>query len=506
MVRPLACSVLLLLGFASFAPLNAAQQNSTTTNQFLSQTKIALVNQTAVGDTYSYKYSLAFPTKTTGTFVITVQLNQRYVPTAQDLKSSNPTFRIYGLAFTSSMKPPQNSASLKFFVPYSSLPPEVVKKLQALARPSALPSVRPQIVAVRYSIGGQDNQGGSEPAGLEGAWLAFEQTIAQAGAEQAEEQLNELLGAEGEGTGGALSELAFSGMDMNEILSLNAEDADLLAQEIAYLDCANDPAVFSPLKSPDNEQNQNQAQSIYIGTEVDVGAQFVNAMASKITGLIDSSEAPLLLLNKASAAGGFNVIGQKFVQLLNADLQGIQQLYPMCKGSWYGSYQIVTTTTVPQIYTDTFFEKGRFHFATQLGTNLKGIISGDGKFSRVGGPITGTGGFSYTGTIYGQTQQGLQDMDQPPGANSNLNAVMTTGPVSPASFNVTWTSAVPIQEVGLPAIPSTGSMPTPTDGGLIIQLRDGTVSTGDLPPPNSPYYKQPGYAQEHYTFTVHQLK
>ena len=166
---------------------------------------MTLLNQSVQGNTYSYTYSLAFPTKSTGTIVVTVDLNQTYVPNTQDLKSSAAGPTIYGLAFSSSSSPAKNSASLKFFLPYSSLPANVVKQKQALTTSPAPSGGYPYFVAARYVTGGEQLQEGSEPSGAEGAWISFEETIAETMGEDLEDAFNELFGAGGGGTGGALS-------------------------------------------------------------------------------------------------------------------------------------------------------------------------------------------------------------------------------------------------------------------------------------------------------------
>jgi hypothetical protein len=520
LLAPGVCALLLL-----HAGLAAAQQSST--SSFVSQTKIALQNQSAQGDTYSYTFSLTFPTQTTGTLVVTIKTNQRYAPTAQDRKSGA---KVYGLSFNSSSQGNQSTYNLKFFVPYSSLPADLAKQLQARARPAAFSRGKAHLVAATYAKEGQQSQPGPQQYQEEGQdggesggfWEEAGETIVETGAGKVEQAAENPSGSgqesgggagqgaagEGSGSGGGeggpgspLVTLLSNLYGVNQALTMSDKDAALLEQMLAYIDCGKNPTVFLPMASPENAQLVSQAESIFSSAVSTVEWQFVNSGLATGLGLISGEEAPIVL-GKAAGSLGSGLAGKQLDQLLQQDLQEIEQMFTLCKGTWYGTYSVTTTILNPTAPAF-IYDSGVYHLTTQLGKTLKGTMTGGGRFTQ-GGVMPGEGTFSYTGTMYGERDPGIPQFGQSAGASSNSNAELSTGTVTPPMFTVHWFPPAGAKQ--LFDMQTTSTMPTPTFGSLVVQFQDGVDSSGQAPPPGSQFYNSPISPQLSYTFTVHKLK
>lgn len=497
----------------------AATSTSPLANPFLAQTKIQLLNQTTTGNDHSYHFSLIFPTNTTGDLVVTVKLNQFYGPTPKDLQTAGGQPKIYNLTVTQatdSSDPSKRSATLNYFVPYSSFPPDAVRQLHSLSTSAS--SSRVSLLAnVRYvSSDGMDNQegegAGTNSQGEEGADVSEVLEWIEKGLNALDSWL-ESNGQESpvpEPLGAALS----AGLGINAALNLSEVDADLLAQALAYGDCAHNQSLFGNpnLQNFDGAQTQNFADS----TIAEIQSSLLGPFLAQL-GLTGSSlagpEAPLILAYPASWMS--NLSDQQVQEFL----QQLRTALPNCVGTWYGTYQITTTLPIPSAQNPaentTTSDMGVIHFAGEIGNNVKGTISGSGSYKYVSSVgLARTGGFSYKGTIYGTVQQGLRDANQPASAASgNGIAVMDTGPVSPDSFTVT-DQYPPNFRVLFPdpsLSPPTSQTPTPTYHSVRINLIDGQTTSDDyLPLGHDPTARYGPYASliptGHYTITIHKLK
>lgn len=355
--------------------------------QFIADIQARLVRQTTSGNTLSYYYSLTFPTKVTGKLSITLSVDQSYALTKDDKAGAG----VYGLRYTRDLT--MHLSTLKYFVPYRSLPPSVVKQLRTLtatpahtdAADMSLAALTTRQVAydsqflVADEAGGEgaSNESGNDGVGVTivGQWVDSGLHYVEGFMEALGLEVPELL----EDTATALT----AGLGLFEALSLNNTDTTLVQQLDAYRDCADDLAAQEP-----NLKGAAGRADASAGKAGDwVGSQFMLQMAQSLPGV-------------ETVAGLFNV---NFVKLsesdLEASLQELRQNLPQCRGRWFGSYHIEDKT---QVFGGVMSveDVGQVRFSVD-GDLISGSVSGVQAQKTVGTALNMSGGSSYTGSLIG---------------------------------------------------------------------------------------------------------
>lgn len=493
----------------------ASSQATTTSSladSFFAQTKATSLNQNASGSTLTYHYSLAFPTNATADLLVTLQVNQSYTPTAEDLNASATGPNVYGLTFsnTPSSNGSANSATLNFFVPYSSLSPDVVKQLQALANGSAgagQARTGSRLLNVGYLYGGATT---GQPAGPQDSNSQGEQGVSVS---EAAKWFNSALtdveafmeGLLGENPLEGIDEIVSLPLDINEALTLNADDTALLGLMNEYQYCAHNSSVLYPQgvtpQLADPQVNANAADQILADTRDHIGAQFVIKMAD-------------VAVDNPVVKGIFSIVGltetasDMAKEDLNNDLQRMQQLLPYCRGMWYGSYQ--TTFTSGDL---TVTDSGVLRFSV-LGNPgcgiLNGSVTGHYKysftFSDTGGQKVEQGATDYTAPFSGSSVAGLSlDLPDSYGCPVTPNLAFSTtgvasvsdGPsFSPPNFQTQVQDSLPGEAGNYSNTQPVGAFE------FNFMLSDGQTTTGLYPNPD-PAQNEGVTGQ--FTVTVHKL-
>jgi hypothetical protein len=301
-----------------------------------------------------------------------------YRPSAKDLKRHNAGIKLYGVTFNNNAA--SHSATLKFFVPYSSLPPDVVKRLRAL--PPTAASANParatfklvsyQYFPVGYLSEGQDGAPASSGGGEQGLWTTFVNESLEAGAEPG--AANAFFPNDPEAGENFVE--AFSALkDTNEALTLNQEDSEIMAELIALENCAQNQSQ-GPLNS---QQIQSKVDDFGSDAREDVGMQFLALLAKVLSGLLPAPENAVMDILEdaffATVAQGFSAYA---AQQLQDDLKSLRSLLPQCvANSWQGDFEM--TSAHPPIGMTSSWS-GTMLF-TVIAGEIKGTVFGVFKLS-----------------------------------------------------------------------------------------------------------------------------
>jgi hypothetical protein len=316
---------------ATNTPANT-QPTSPSHADFFSKTQATLVDQNVSGNSITYHYSLTFPTNTSGDLKVTLHVDASYSPTANDLKLSGPGPYIYGLSSntTPNVDGSQISGTLKYFVPYSSLPAAAVAQLHALVRPQATSQVRKGgrllnasfVYANPVQLGTQTQ---SNPAVL-GVGVSEQATFGEPSAADADafEQ------SAGEGNPISTTSQASSlASKLNQILSANPQLADLLRKLLLYQSCAHDTSV----QNLQNGQPQPQ--------DAAMADQYIqNALSWLDTDFMFKISTVVPVIGDWAPG----IVSSTTLQDLQTLLQQMQLLLPYCRGMWYGTYSMTTVS------------------------------------------------------------------------------------------------------------------------------------------------------------------
>ena len=349
----------LILGAPAAAP--AAPKAQTLRDKFLAQTTVTLEDQGA--EKNIFRFSFLFPTKATAELTITIQPNQLYTPTAQELKAGGKGERVYGMKTTSAAN--GSSYTVSFFVPYSSLSPDLVQKIRGLAAGAAPTGDRtdaPHLLLAGYSravrnvtgSGIQETGGapGSNGLGEEEGASATANFVwgAQTVGESYDDMANWLKAAGGETE--AAEVLGVLGTSLTgignaiEAWELGEADDILLAEIAAWKYCAHnmDSLKVNPPSGPDQlspselDNLQTQVDQLADLAPSDVRDQFVWSMLSEA----NSKTWPFSGLFEEPIAAKKQAASDELASLLS-DIRS--HLQPYCKSVWYGNFQITETLT-----------------------------------------------------------------------------------------------------------------------------------------------------------------
>jgi hypothetical protein len=451
-----------------------------------------------------FRYSVSFPANATAELTITLQPNQFYKPTPQESKASGSGASLYALKATTNSN--GNSVTLTYFVPYSSLSPDVVQQLRAMAtgpaafrRSTDTPRLVPAAFRSRQSagppqmgpqepgsgtLGSASNGQASNGEGDEGLTfsevLSFADTAVQAILAWEEQNGGQepALEAGGEGLTDASAVV--------EAAALNIETVSLITQVDAWQYCADNPAVQNPgaaLPGATPGLYQSQADQTVASIKSDVAMEFVSVMDKLIA---TSTEVPGLnaLLG---ALNPFAAIQNKLQESAEDSFASLRHsLASYCSGTWYGTFQVAGTAVF------TYSDTGTIQFSVSRG-QAKGEISGNYNYSEViPGLVNCTGQVSYQGALHGDVF-----------ALQNYSATtLKSDSVSPSTFTPQGMYAEkPCSAVYPP-------LKTPTQVLVNIALIDGYASVYDS---NSGVGAYPDFMKNagfsgHETVTVHELK
>lgn len=436
----------------------------------------------------SWSYSILLSPNVTAELTVTIQPNQQYTPTPQEAAETGAGPRVFGLKATNDVT--TNTSTLSYFVPYSSLTPDVVQQLQARApgsasldRPTGAPYVRliaytaRRVQAASTSAGqeqaptplGNENQQGEEgvsiTAVLQWAKAALEdlESLAeQLGLNAEESNLAEYLGTAGASVSSLINAI--------EALGLNQADTMLLNQIMAYLYCIDNSSNMG-LPPSAVDQNAQQMAAVYVAdARIAIEAQFDGLgiqQASPLTGI------PLV-----------PIVGPKFEEQLGQELQdadaellaalaAIRGLVPQCQGMWYGTFN--TTVTQAPIGL-TVASSGILHFIDHYVPSPTGSVPSPEYTGIIAGQVTATTNTSFescTGSSSFQATISGNQNGKPGYSGLPPHISFLYGPTTPATFPIQCTSA----ETG----PSTGTTSAAPNWPLEINLDDTQPSSYALP-------------------------
>jgi hypothetical protein len=374
----------LMLGTPAAAP--AAAKAQSLRDKFLAQTKVTLEDQGAEKNVF--RFSFLFPTKATAELTITIQANQLYTPTPQESKAGGKGERVYGMKTTRAADGSSYTAS--FFVPYSSLSPDLVKKIRGLAAgpaPTGDLTDAPHLLLAGYSpavrnaagsgiqeVGGalgSNSQGGEEGASATANFVWGAQTVGESyddiekwsKAAGRESEAAEALGVTGQlltGTGNVI-----------EAWMLGEVDSILLAEIAAWQYCAhnmdsldvNPPGGADHLSPGELDNLQTQVDILANLAPRSVGDQFVWSMLSEA----NSYTWPFSGLFEEAIASKKQAASQELASLLS-DIRN--HLLPYCKSVWYGNFHITRTHALAG---QTYDTTGDLYFSVNV-PFLKGKI------------------------------------------------------------------------------------------------------------------------------------
>ena len=400
--------------------------------RFLSQTTARLQSADTVNNVYHYVVTFPTKTKTTANLTITLQLNQSYRPTAKDLRRSGSGIELYG--GSSSSNAASRSTTVRFFVPYRSLPPDVVKRLHASlptapasdATGAITPWMSYRYFSVAYQGDGQEGAPASGATELRGFWGSFlvellQQETEPAVAQSLQNGVSEIPEAGETFTGGF-----FSGIDLIEAGMLGEEDDALLAQIMAYVDCVDNPSPQG-LQNPTGPDQGDQYGS---DAKEAVALQFALLMAKVAVPLATTEvSAGLGVLGGSFFAGAAAKASEYLAQDLQETLQNLQSLAPKCQPTlWEGVYKMSGTGASATGLTYT--NQGTLQFSV-AGGKIKGTMNGT--YKNYAQMLNCSGETSFTGLLTGYTRMQAPYYDAtvvgkaPPSTNWSITGTMFPG-------------------------------------------------------------------------------
>jgi hypothetical protein len=388
---------------------------------FLARTKVQREAQGAAKNTF--RYSFLFPTKATAEMIITLKPNQYYAPTPQESKATGAGAKVHGLKTRNDTK--TNSYTISYFVPYSSLPPDVVQQLRGMATgPAALDRLTeaPHLRLAAYFPGAgieAADEGGQESlpvplTGKESSGQGEEGVTVDVALDWLKAALEDLeaflKGAGLEIPGPEPSVPISSVINFTEALALSETDRDLLAQILAYQYCADNLSNLgvNPSALPQGVQAIADTTAGYASG--DVGAQFVALLVKEAASLV--GWVPLL---GPTVEKQLNQLQQSWAENVQQDLNNLRALLPYCTGMWYGNFRI--TGSGPGMLPNaagqsgpagptTFSDFGSLHFSVTNG-QAKGKIDGNYKLNFAFPDMYNcTDESSYSGALVGDVQKG----------------------------------------------------------------------------------------------------
>jgi hypothetical protein len=458
--------VLVVLAYAYFGARALASPASTTSTQFIAKTKARFLGSTANNGAFSYRYQLSFPTNTVSNLTITVQINQRYVFT----KSDKPGSQIYGLTYTDNAA--TRTSTVRYFIPYSSLPPSEVQQLRSLGSTADNPLdlQHPSLLQVTYSrnivadAGGEGANGEPGQNGL-GAWITIIASWANKGLEDFETFL-QVNGDEAPALLETTSLMLQGGLAAQEAYSITTTDAALLQQIAGYRECAHQLAA----QDSNYQEAANLADYAYSKAYDLETTQFLFLLGNFFAKPVETVE-NVFSINPVKG-------GEASIEQL---LQQLQQALPQCRGRWYGTYRIrATMTGVGFSYEDV----GHVLFSVNGGV-ITGTVDGV-QGEKLKTPFeTASGTTSYHDTLGGSV-----NYSDPKIAIANLDWGDKS---TPKSFSVHGEESL---GPDLPPEPLEEQATVQNWGGLAVGLSE-TV-------PNDTNFKPPGNG--HYTFILRKLR
>ncbi len=344
----------LMLGTPAAAPATPTVQSLR--DKFLAQTKVTLEDQGAEKNVF--RFSFLFPTKATAELTITIQPNQFYTPTAQELKAGGKGERVYGMKTTRAANGSSYTAS--FFVPYSSLSPDLVQKIRGLAAgtaPTGDLTDAPHLLLAGYSRAVRDVTGSGiqETGGAPGSNGLGEEEGASAtanfvwGAQTVGESYDDIekwsnaAGGESEAAEafGATGPLLTGTANFIEAWMLGDADDILLADIAAWKYCAhnmdsldvNPPSGPNQLSPSELDKLQTQVDQLADLAPYYVSDQFVWSMLSEA----NSYTWPFSGFFEEPIAEKKQAASDELASLIS-DLRN--HLQPYCKSVWYGNFHI----------------------------------------------------------------------------------------------------------------------------------------------------------------------
>jgi|SRR5580658_6747643 hypothetical protein len=424
-------------GVATPAVNQQAASGGAVTERFLSQTTARLQSADTVNNVYHYV--VAFPTKTTSNFTITLQPNQSYRPSAKDLKRHSAGVNLYGVTFNKNAA--NHSATVKFFIPYSSLPPDVVRRLRALPSKASTrdaPKASPQLVSyqyrpVGYQGGGQQSapvSGGAEELGV--LTTLFNQMVESGAVDpQVADWIAEAFPENPEAGENAIE--AYSALkDINEALTLNQEDSEILAEVMALENCARNMPNGLP------NMPEFQAEIDQLGSEAreDVEMQFLALMAKVTGGLLPAPQSTGMGILQGgpidAVANGFAAIAK---QELEADLKTLRSEVPSCVAdSWWGDFEMTNTIFGEKgVVVSTTSESGTMNFTVTAGA-IKGTVDGMFKTRYFFGWCIAEDAF--TGQLSGRTAMQSPEVPSAFQPDPSENMAIAEATLSPSHISV----------------------------------------------------------------------
>jgi hypothetical protein len=500
----LLCAFIAFLGIQSVATSAQTLSATSLSEKLLAQTKVQQESQGTATNTH--RYSFLFPTKDTAEITLTMLPNQFYKPTPQESKASGAGAKIYGLKTTKDSK--SNSYTINFFVPYSSLPPNVVQQLRAMAQGPAVLRAwthAPRLLPAAYrstgagvepaQMGAQESgsgtlgppQLGPEPSGEGEEGVTFSQVLSVADTSiQALQSWMDQQGIEDP----ALENLGEGVSDASavfEAAALNDTAASMITELNAWTYCADHTSVQNPVPLAGGTPGlyQSQADQTALSIKTDVAVQFLGIMDKLLVSSQVGPEANVLL----SLVDPFAVMAKKLEELDAEELATLKHtLGTYCSGTWYGSFQVSGTEPMGTTYSET----GTIHFSVSNG-QASGTIEGTYNFAQVYPDIENcTGQVSYQGTLKGGVTA-MQNFDA---------TTLFTKTVSPSTFTLHGTYMNKTCEDVYQAVP----VPRRTLVNVILVDGQPSVWDSSAGPGAYPAQLTQAGAHGHQTVTVHKLR
>ncbi len=499
----LLCTFIAFLGIQSIATNAQTPSATSLSQQLLAKTKVQQESQGTATNTH--RYSFLFPTKDTAEIALTMQPNQFYKPTPQESKASGAGARIYGLKTTKDSK--TNSYTINFFVPYSSLPPNVVQQLRAMGQSPAVlraSTHAPRLLPAAYrsgaglepgQMGAQESGSGTlgppplgpEPSGEGEEGVSFSQVLSfadtsiQALLAWMDQQGIQDPALENLGEGVSDASAVF------EAAALNDTAASMITELNAWTYCADNPSVQNPVPLAGGTPGlyQSRADQTALSIKTNVAVQFLGIMDKLLISSQVGPEANVLL----SLVDPFAVMTKKLEELDAEELATLKHmLSTYCSGTWYGSFQVSGTEPMGTTYSDT----GTIHFSVSNG-QASGTIEGSYDFAQVYPNIENcTGQVSYQGTLKGGVTA-LQNFDA---------TTLFTKTVSPSTFTLQGTYMDKTCDEAYPAVP----VPHRTLVNVILVDGQPSVWDSSAGPGAYPAQLTQAGAHGHQTVTVHKLR